>query len=408
MTALAARPGGAIGGLAARIIGALIMLALGYVVVVAAVAPVIVQRDVASAYALAPGNAQIAAEWARQVLNDDLSPTGQAAAETAARAALRRDPTRVAAVATLGLIAQLRGDAPAARRWFVRAERLSRRDLATQLWWIEDAVGRGAVAEALRHYDTALRTQPGADQVLFPLLAKASGDPNIVDPLVALLRRKPAWGGAFVDYVGANSGDAYASTRFFAALTRAGVEVPFTARNQLVNALLDKDPDVAWAYYASYHPGVDRRRSRDPDFRVITDWPARFDWWINNNTAFSSAIQLGRDHGVFSFSATPTVGGPILQQVQLLPPGVYLLEGRSAGVDQAPGERPYWALKCVVDERELGRIEMPNSAVAGGRFQGQFVVPQGCPAQLLTFVIRPSSSVGGVVGELSRVALGPR
>lgn len=79
-------------------------------------------------------------------------------ADRLARLALRQDPTAVAALATLGLNAQIRGDTNSARRYFAYSDKLSRRSLTTRLWAIEDAVARDDIPAALRNYDVALRT----------------------------------------------------------------------------------------------------------------------------------------------------------------------------------------------------------------------------------------------------------
>jgi hypothetical protein len=90
----------------------------------------------------------------------------------------------------------------------------------------------------------------------------------------------------------------------------------------------------------------------------------------------------------------------------LLPPGDYQLMGHSLGIDQPAAALPYWVLNCVGGP-ELGRVIVPNSAEAEGRFSGTFKISENCPVQYLTLVARPSSAFSGVSGQIDQVLLRP-
>src|SRR3546814_18949884 len=74
-------------------------------------------------------------------------------------------------------------------------------------------------------------------------------------------------------------------------------------------------------------------------------------------------------------------GGPLLQQLQILPPGDYMLEGHSFGIEQPKRSRPYWILRCQAGG-EIARVDVPNPSQAGGRFQGTVSIPANCPEQI--------------------------
>jgi len=97
----------------------------------------------------------------------------RATAAGLAREALSRDVTVVAAWRTLGLELETEGRRGDAERLIRFAERLSRRDLPTQLWLIEANVARNDIEGALAHYNIALRTSQAAADVLFPILVQA-------------------------------------------------------------------------------------------------------------------------------------------------------------------------------------------------------------------------------------------
>lgn len=358
------------------------------------------------AHTLAPGDGRVAASLARKLSGAEATAADRARADRLARRALRQDPTAVAAVSALGINAQLRGDALAAKRLLTYAELLSRRDLQTQIWGIEDAVARGDVSGALRRYDIALRTSREAPDLLFPVLGSAIADPAIRTGLTRTLADKPAWGGIFIDHVSGNGPDARATADFFAELRRSDVPISDSANATLVSSLAARASlNAAWTYYASVDRSAERRLSRDPDFTAHPAIPSLFDWTPLSEAGVTTSIQSDGS-GVFDFTAPASVGGPLLQQVQLLPPGDYRLQGRSTGIDQPEVSRPYWSLTCR-DGRELGRVVMPNSAQANGMFTGQFSVPRGCPVQTLALVARSSDVVAGVSGQIDQVRLYP-
>lgn len=400
---------------------ALVVCWLGYVAVSRSLAAAMPERAADRAYRIAPGDAHVAARWARHLLNDQIAAMGDRPAqgralaqrlskpEAIARRALRRDATAVAAVTTLGLAAQLRGDLAGARRWFAYAERLTRRDLPTELWMIEDAVSQGNIPGALRHYDIALRTRWASWDLLFPVLANAAGDPQVVPDLVRLLAQGPTWSPSFITFMAEKGPDPVATARLFMALGRVGVPIADAARSSVVDALLATgDRERTWRYYASIRRDVDRRRSRDPDFAAVLQRPSQLDWvTASSDTGVTAAIQRTGQNGVLDFAAPPSVGGTLVHQIQLLPPGRYVLSGRSTGIEQPRESRPYWILTCTSDARELGRVEVPESARDNGLFSGQIVVPASCPIQYLALVARGSSALEGLSGQIVRAELQP-
>lgn len=392
---------------AVRIALALLALVLGYFAVTHSLGQVLRTKAPEQAYWLAPYDGRITAYLSAKMSGPGVSAEDRAESDRLARLALRQDPTAVAAVSTLGINAQLRGDTEAARRYFEYSDKLSRRDLRTRLWLIEDAVAREDIPEALRHYDIALRTSRGAPDLLYPVLGSAISDATIRNELVKTLAAKPLWTESFIGYAAGNS-DTVSVARLFQDLRRLNVVIPDPARASVIGRLVtEENYAAAWSYYSSVWPNFDRRRSRDPSFAANLTAPSPFDWaTLGRDAGISTVIQSSKEDGVFEFSAPATVGGPLLQQLQVLPTGDYLIEGRTIDLDQADTARPYWALICT-NGRELGRVEVPNSSENGGVFRGRFTVNAGCPAQYLRLVARPSNAIGGLSGQIDDVQLRP-
>lgn len=377
--------------------------ALAYGSVTFSLAQAAARSDPALAHRLAPYDGRISAALAASIVTPGQGSGDYRRADALARAALLKDPTTVLAVSALALGADARGRQGEARRLFDYAQKLSRRDVLSQLWAIEDAVSRGDIRGALTHYDITLRIAPDTATLLYPILASATGEPPIRAALIAKLAEKPVWAEAFLTYIALRGPDPRATAALFVGLRRSGVALPDSARAAAVHALLaGGSPDQAWRYYAITSHGVDPRRSRDPRFTGDKNNPSDFDWVALATEGLTATLT----DGAFDFAAPASAGGPLLQQTQVLPPGVYRLTGHSDGIDQVENARPYWTLRCE-DGRELGRVVLPNSAQANGAFTGAFDVPRGCPVQVLTLIARPSDMVAGLTGRIDRVQLMP-
>lgn len=360
-----------------------------------------------AAVQLAPYDGRLTAMAAAVLAGADASPSDRRSANELAIRALRQDPTAVAAASTLGLNAQLSGDVANARRFFRYAEALSRRDMQTQLWAIEDSVGRSDIANALKHYDIALRVTPSLSEMLFPVLSSASTDPEIRVALVKTFVAKPAWADSFIPYLAGNTPDPRATARLLHDLEQAGVTVSGTTQSTLVNSLLASGfVDDAWAFYASVRPKADRRFSRDPRFSATSEMGSQFDWITFAPSGASVSILREGKAGVLDFSLPAMVGATLLQQQQVLPPGDYQLRGHSNAIEQPARTQPYWQLSCKTG-RELGRIPIQNSSLQNGNFSGRFSVPADCGVQVLSLVAQPSESVSGVSGQIDFIELRP-
>jgi hypothetical protein len=391
-----------------RAVLALLAVTLGYIGVTQSLANLMKARKPSWAYELAPSDGRMAGSFAKARLLAEPGTSRRARAGQLAQRALRQDPMVVPAVITLGLMAQLDGNILQARRLFRFSDRLTRRDQQAHLWAIQDEVEQGDIPAALRRYDLALRTSRTAPDLLFPVLASASAEPEVMTELVKTLAARPAWGQNFIDYVAGSGPDPLAVSRLLRALLRVGIPVSASARSVAITRLISHNALAdAWAFYAASHRGADPRRSRDPRFAGDFTDPTPFDWVLTDEAGLTASVQRSASSGgIMDFAAPGGVGGMVLQQVQMLPPGDYRLDGHSIGIDQRTASVPYWVLTCL-DKHEIGRISVPNSNSAHGNFSGRFRVPTGCPLQRLSLMVRPSDSVAGVTGQIDRVQVRP-
>lgn len=360
------------------------------------------------AHAMAPKDGRITALQAETLLQSGITIDNAGEIERIAVRALRQDPTAVAAALALGISRQAKGDTAGAKQMLGYAEHLSRRHLQTQMWAIEEAVATGDVPGVLRHYDIALRTSRQAPDLLFPILGSAIADATVRAALVRTLATRPPWSAAFLDYIAGTAPDQAATAQLYTALNRVGIPASQGAQAEVVDTLIARgEHNAAWNYYREIRRSARRDRARDPRFAQMFDNPTPFDWAPVNEVGISASLQPHDGAGLFDFMVSPGVGGPVLRQWQLLPPGTYRLKGHSIGIDLPADARPYWTLRCR-DGEEQGRVDVPNSDQAGGFFAGQLTVPADCSVQVLMLVVRPSDKIGGSTGQIDQLWLVPQ
>lgn len=368
-----------------------------YVAVLQDIAYVIRKDDAATAHILSPHDGRISALWAQDLTQPGADPGDSGLANRVASSALLQDPTVVSAVTTLGLSADRRSDHRTAHYALRFAQKLSRRDFRTQIWAVQTAVARGDVRGAIANYDIALRTSDEAANLMFPVLASAITRPEVRLALAIDLRTKPTWTGTFIDYLVANNSSPDVVARFFEILDAEDVPVSASARGLLIDALLSRNLlENAWRQYTRLNPTAQRNTLRDLHRPVAGS--SALDWTGFGGADLSTSFESAGGGYVFSFATRAGFDGPMLRRFSLLPPGRYTLRGQSSGSSSTP--RAYWLLACR-GGRELGRIELSTS------FKGEFVVPDGCPAQSLTLIARTSGPAGDVSGLVKSVELDP-
>lgn len=81
-----------------------------------------------------------------------------ASATVLATAALARQPENQLAMATLGSVADMRGNIKNADQWFGAASRLGHRDYSIESYWLSRSLEKGDYAAAIEHLDALLRS----------------------------------------------------------------------------------------------------------------------------------------------------------------------------------------------------------------------------------------------------------
>lgn len=328
-----------------------------------------------------------------------------------ARRALARDPTVVDAWRLMGIVASLRGAEQQSVRTLQFAARLSRRDLPVQLWLIEEQVRRDNVPGALRHYDIALRTSTTSRQLLLPVLAAASAQPNVARPLLQLLASNPPWRGDFATQLTYSTitGDTLPTMVEQLASTPAERQIMLPMVQRLVTA---GDYNNAWRVYRllKQAPAAPPEPVRDGGFAADPLYMP-FDWFMINAGALRAERRMRPDAGddaALHVSAEGGASGEGARQMLLLAPGSYVLTATIGSVAEASVAGVDLQLRCVGDNPlELGRASFTPSQAGGAPQRLRFAVPTGCRAQTLSIGARSTTDVGSSEAWIDNVAISP-
>ena len=379
---------------AAAILAALAIPALGHSLALAAV-----RADPGRAYALAPWDGWIAAADSLARMQSALRASVGGKLSRQATSALQREPLAVSAIVFLGTQAQLDGRRERSRRLFAQSAALSRRNLHTQLWAIQDAVERGDIDRALSAYDIAFRTSSVAQTTLFPVLASAVSEPKIRSRLVTRLASEPAWGTAFLAFATRKSTKPLGVVSLLADLDRSSLLVQPADRRELVNLLFDRQgAETAWQYYRSSNQLPECGTLRHGDFAGPADSPAIFDWNVpEGGVAFVIRDEGGEGDGV-TVDIPPNTSAVLLEQMTRLCPGAYRLEGATDGLTIPRGSDLFWQISC--QGSTAARVPISGSTEGPSRYVGQFDIPPQCRTQKLELVAANSESLQGIVGNL--------
>lgn len=338
-----------------------------------------------------------------------------AKARLLAEAALRRDPINTDATRTLGLVASLDQRQDQARRWMAFTQFQSRREVPTQLWMIEDAVSRGDVADALKHYNYALTTSRPTETLLFPILIASANDAQMGAALSDIVSKRPIWWARFVDRA-ISTGTTPAAIEAIVAAPRLDLrrepEQQLAAR--AVQRLLQLGSvDRAYALYRHLRGSIGAQLLRNGNFALGNPLPP-FDWSLSDKPDLYASIGSVPDPRYaqgLTIAAANGGGGVAAHQLLHLSPGKYRLAIVAGGGAESAEASPNAQLSCyATGSSPIATI--PLRAVGGqqGRvLSADITVPvPACQFQQLEVVV-PSIIDGGTVETwISAVTLQPR
>lgn len=334
------------------------------------------------------------AEGRSQLLSVDKTPP---AVIDRTRASLRqaalREPLNAEALATLAALDEYRNDTPRARALFRASEAVSRRNTLAQLWLIEDAVARGDIVGAVRHYNRAMLVSNDARATLIPVLVAASSDPAILREVLPLLARRPLWWKAYMMQLATN-GDSAAGMAATLRATRPNIGDPddvMLAQDILRRMIAIKGGKQAMLAANRLEKILGSTRGLSNGRFEAANGLLPFAWSLRDEPS----IRAYRDtvpNGSTGLRIVTTSGasGGVAQQLVGLAPGRHIFQGSSGNVSADPTARSAINVSCETG-KPLSRFVPPASGAEGQHFRFDFEVPaMDCPLQWVTIVTAPA------------------
>lgn len=319
-----------------------------------------------------------------------------------AEAALESNVVDVEAMAIMGLAASARGD-PHAARIMHASDSLSRRNLATRLWLIEDAARKRQLPEMLRQIDIALRVSANAQDTMFPFLARALAEPSLVPDFTRILKRQPNWTEPFLYTAIATGYGTRNLARIYLALGKR-----YKHDGQDLSELI-MDTLIAQRDYASafaFDRGLTGERTvgarvEDPAFARHRGLEP-FTWRLTATADFDAARSTDSFGNTgLAVTSSGSTADVVAAQLLALRPGRYRFANAVTSDMAQLSLVPEWRLRCAEDDRVLGTLRPLSQK------QAEWTVPADCRYQWLELNVDAGSTLTGETMFVRPVSLKP-
>ncbi len=334
------------------------------------------------------------------------TPTKQGLAKAAALASRSLAAQAINSDATLALAfaREAQGDTVAARRLVELASRMSRREIAAQLWLIEDRIARNDVTGAVAHYDIVLRSSVESQDLLLPILTAALDDQKIRAALIPYLRQRVPWAGAFLAYATQSSKDA----GVLAEMIIESGKLPSDEESKLVESRLVARMYEAgqWNQLERFYrtlPGADpellqspriSEASVDPRFPPIT-------WDMGQGSETAVSVEEAADKKAplnFRIFADPGERTTVLRKLLLLSPGRHAIVIDQQPISGADGASVDWSISCGKEKAVWQRAGLDP-------VKADFEIPNGCGGAILSLSVSGGNSQDGFELLIKSIAL---
>lgn|GEM_PF-5111137 len=309
---------------------------------------------------------------------------------------LKRTPLDVLAMRELALVASLKST-DAARVPLAFAERITRRDLPTELLSLQLASFSNDTAGEIRHYHHALAVGPGTYERLLPGLASMLAAPE-VRRMVSQYIGQPWLTALVADPVSYDSPPAAMLDFYGEYAGRLPIRDVQKGAADMVRWLYSNQQYAFLAEYSGRIPGVKPSDMRAIGINAATVDPlfAPLSWTLTNDAAVESQVEGDG----FTVSVEPGLSSLIASRLTLLPSGQYAFSQRLEFRADAPRPELEWKVSCPQMPLEQLLVLQPAvpDAQSGAMQHGRLTIPPGCAAQ--TWQLRGSAEDGLVNSSL--------
>lgn len=297
------------------------------------------------------------------------------------------------ALAVLGIARAANGEIERARTIMKASDRLSKRDLLTRSWLIQDAAQQGDVEGILVNLDIVLRSSNTVREWAYPALTQLLERDEAVPVLIRLLQRNPNWAESFF-YAAVASGQGPPNlARIYLAVDadyeRAGQSMSGLILDTLVSR---RDYDEAFAFERAISDDPNREMLlRDPNFERAEGVPP-FTWELLSDANFDTIRSIGPEgEPVLSIQSSGIANGVVARQLIQLEPGTYRFTGTMANKGGSADLNLEWQLNCVGQEAPIARHDTSSRGASTWRVPAE---GEACAQQWIELVASTDGSRG--------------
>lgn len=301
------------------------------------------------------------------------------------------------ALRQLGLIHDARGDKEGADRLIRLSEKMSRRDLGAQFWLVRREAENDNLAAAVKHIDVGLRTHPGSNDMLFPILTKAIENKDVQDEVRKTLRQNPTWLAGFLEYAFARSENLASVAAVMEPLPASmpGYDGRLQDRLLMEQLVAKKQYAVAQEYYQS-KPYLPKALLTSLDFSpvAISADTQPFGWSLLDNNAAVAAFDQTQDGVQLFVRIDYARSGDLLSKILFLKAGTYRLTANYGDVSSdAPTGLQYRVYCLSPDQAEAIEVLQHVDVRANKSINSNFNVPASCSVQRLVVAVDGKSAI---------------
>lgn len=332
----------------------------------------------------------------------------------AARAKLRRslagEPLNAKALSYYGATYDKQKMTPASRKYFVLAERVSRRELGAQMAFVFEAAEKRKEEEALARINRLLRTSYSARDRLFPLLANVITRPDGRRAMARYVSKDTPWLADFTTFAIDRGTDPSAVTAWVTGMGG----LPNGLKYREVEILLFRALDARRQYSAiadllpviKATPKGLAQSVAISDAELVTEWqPLSWELAEGSGLIVSPVVNDKGDGLAFSISLNGGISGNALRKIVLLAPGKYRLKidqrsGATVNGEPVPVQSS-WEFSCL--EGDAAKSLWRSEGVMA-RIDQNLTVPTGCRIQQIRLRVRAPNdhaSSEALVGPIS-------
>lgn len=340
------------------------------------------------AHKVAPWNAGSRAALGAAMLTQTGEPVDGGRARYLALKAIEGGEVSAAAVRTAGLAESLGGENPRSGRLMELAERLSRRDLLTQIWFIEHYSAAGDVRRTLDHYEIALTTSSSSIQLLYPVLVGAATDPELTPEIANFMvrNRERSWWGPMMTALIGETADPRSAAQIATVVLKPGVADDLALARTAVGRLVAVNAlDEAHRLYVVMTGNRQSEgRIKDGGFDREPRLPP-LDWAFAEEGGYRSQrgpAPAGSSGNALWIDAEATTRAVVATQILSLTPGSHHFSAL-IGAEEGPADRRLiFVLGCATKASGDQLVELPLPTGGGVRkVQGNYSITPDCPWQ---------------------------